>query len=155
MAAQTLRIAVPFLTARPDSIVGGLPKTTVHRQPRPSSSRVYWMSRYSIDRPVAFRRRSGPQSLVALRSRAKLAVMVAMGSKSREVIYGGRIIGARICAEGAQEAAQKAVREADRAAAELWSIQMEALWRAGAALANDRAMPQWRLWLATRQMPSL
>jgi len=63
---------------------------------------------------------------VALRSRAKLAVMVAMGSKSREVIYGGRIIGARIRVEGAQEAAQKAVREADRAAAELWSIQMEA-----------------------------
>jgi hypothetical protein len=52
--------------------------------------------------------------------------MAAMGSKSREVIYGGRIIGARIRAEGAQEAAQKAVREADRAAAELWSIQMEA-----------------------------
>jgi hypothetical protein len=84
------------------------------------------MSRYSIDRPVAFRRHSGPQILVALRSRAKLAVIVAMGSKSREVIYGGRIIGARIRAEGAQEAAQKAVREADRAAAELWSIQMEA-----------------------------
>jgi hypothetical protein len=52
--------------------------------------------------------------------------MAAMGSKSREVIYGGRIIGARIRAEGAQEAAQKAVREADRAAAELSSIQMEA-----------------------------
>jgi hypothetical protein len=33
---------------------------------------------------------------VALRSRAKLAVTVAMGSKSREVIYGGRIIGATI-----------------------------------------------------------
>jgi hypothetical protein len=52
--------------------------------------------------------------------------MAAMGSRSREVIYGGRIIGARIRAEGAREAAQKAVREADRAAAELWSIQMEA-----------------------------
>jgi hypothetical protein len=48
-----------------------------------------------------------------------------MSTKSREVIYGGRIIGARIRAEGAREAAQKAVREADRAAAELWSIQME------------------------------
>jgi hypothetical protein len=48
--------------------------------------------------------------------------MAAMGSKSREVIYGGRIIGARIRAEGAQETAKKA----DRAAAELWSIQMEA-----------------------------
>jgi hypothetical protein len=63
---------------------------------------------------------------VALRSRAKVAVMAAMGSKSREVIYGGRIIGAKIRAEGAREAAQKAVREADRASAELWSIQMEA-----------------------------
>jgi hypothetical protein len=52
--------------------------------------------------------------------------MAVMGSKSREVIYGGRIIGAKIRAEGAREAAQKAVREADRAAAELWSIQMEA-----------------------------
>jgi hypothetical protein len=50
----------------------------------------------------------------------------AMSTKSRQVIYGNRIIGARIRAEGAREAAQKAVREADRAAAELWSIQMEA-----------------------------
>jgi hypothetical protein len=63
---------------------------------------------------------------VALRDAAKLAVMAAMSTKSREVIYGGRIIGAKIRAEGAREVAQKAVREADRAAAELWSIQMEA-----------------------------
>jgi hypothetical protein len=63
---------------------------------------------------------------VALLGAAKVAVMAPMGSKSREVIYGGRIIGARIRAEGAREAAQKAVRGADRAAAELWSIQMEA-----------------------------
>jgi hypothetical protein len=49
-----------------------------------------------------------------------------MSTKSREVIYGGRIIGAKIRAQGARDAAQKAVREADRAAAELWSIQMEA-----------------------------
>jgi hypothetical protein len=49
-----------------------------------------------------------------------------MSTKSREVIYGGRIIGAKIRAEDAREAAQKAIREADRAAAELWSIQMEA-----------------------------
>ena len=45
--------------------------------------------------------------------------MAAMGSRSREVIYGGRIIGAKIRADDAREAAQKAVREADRAAAEL------------------------------------
>jgi hypothetical protein len=49
-----------------------------------------------------------------------------MSTKSREVIYGGQIIGAKIRADGARQAAQKAVREADRAAAELWSIQMEA-----------------------------
>ena len=48
-----------------------------------------------------------------------------MSTKSREVIYGGRIMGAQIRAEGAREAAQKAIREADRALAEAWSIRME------------------------------
>jgi hypothetical protein len=50
--------------------------------------------------------------------------MPFMSTKSRQVIYGGRIIGAKIRAEGAWEEA-KAIRAADRAAAELWSIQME------------------------------
>jgi hypothetical protein len=45
-----------------------------------------------------------------------------MSTKTNEVIYGGRIIGARIRAHGARQAASKAVR----AGAELWSIQMEA-----------------------------
>jgi hypothetical protein len=127
MASQTLIIAARLLTARPDLIFGGLPKTTVHCQPpRPSSSRVYCTSRYSIDRPVALRRRSQPLILVALLAAAKPAVIGSMSTKSREVIYGGRIIGAKIRADGAREAAHKAVREADRAAAELWSIQMEA-----------------------------
>jgi hypothetical protein len=49
-----------------------------------------------------------------------------MSTKSRQVIYGGRIIGAKIRAGDAREVAEKAIREADRAAAELWSIQMEA-----------------------------
>ncbi len=49
-----------------------------------------------------------------------------MSTKSRRVIYGGRIIGAKIRAQGTREAAQKAAREADRAEAEAWSIQMEA-----------------------------
>src|SRR5712671_733654 len=48
-----------------------------------------------------------------------------MNTKSREVIWGGRIMGARIRAEGAREDAKKAIREADRAEAEAWSIQME------------------------------
>jgi hypothetical protein len=123
MVAQTVIIAARLLTAWPDLIFGGLPKTTVHCQPpRPSSSRVYCTSRYSIDRPVALRRRSQPLILVALLAAAKPAVI----GSSREVIYGGRIIGAKIRADGAREAAKKAVRMADRAAAELWSIQMEA-----------------------------
>ena len=49
----------------------------------------------------------------------------AMNTKSRQVIYGGRIIGAKIRAERAREAARQAVRDADRAEAEAWSIQME------------------------------
>jgi hypothetical protein len=49
-----------------------------------------------------------------------------MGTKSREVIFGSRVRGARIRALGAREDAIKAVRAADRAEAEAWSIQMEA-----------------------------
>jgi hypothetical protein len=46
-----------------------------------------------------------------------------MSTKSREVIYGSQIRGAKIRAEGARAA--EAIREADRAEAEAWSIQME------------------------------
>jgi hypothetical protein len=48
-----------------------------------------------------------------------------MSTKSRQTIYGSRIRGARIRAENARLAAAKAVREADRAEAEAWSIRME------------------------------
>lgn len=48
-----------------------------------------------------------------------------MSTKSREVIWGGQIMGARMRARGAREAAQRAAREADRAEAEAWSVQME------------------------------
>jgi len=48
-----------------------------------------------------------------------------MSTKSREVLFGSRIRGAQIRAEGAREDALKAIRAADRAAAEAWSIRME------------------------------
>jgi hypothetical protein len=48
-----------------------------------------------------------------------------MSTKSREVIWGSRISGAKIRAEGAREEAIKAVRAADRAEAEAWSVRME------------------------------
>jgi hypothetical protein len=48
-----------------------------------------------------------------------------MSTKSREVIFGSRIRGAKIRAEGAREDAVKSVRAADRAEAEAWSIRME------------------------------
>ena len=48
-----------------------------------------------------------------------------ISTKSRENIYGSRIRGAKIRAEGAREEAVKAVRAADRAEAEAWSIRME------------------------------
>jgi hypothetical protein len=41
--------------------------------------------------------------------------MAAMGSKSREVIWGGTIMGAEIHARHAREEGEKAAREADRA----------------------------------------
>jgi hypothetical protein len=48
-----------------------------------------------------------------------------MSTKSRAVIFGSRIRGAKIRAEGAREEAVKAVRQDDRAEADEWSIRME------------------------------
>jgi len=48
-----------------------------------------------------------------------------MSTKKREVVWGGRIMGAEIRAHGAREVAQRAVRDADRAEAEAWSLRME------------------------------
>jgi hypothetical protein len=47
-----------------------------------------------------------------------------MSTKSRQTIYGGSIIGAKIRAESTRKRAAEAAREADRAEA-AWSIQME------------------------------
>src|SRR3954453_4753149 len=49
-----------------------------------------------------------------------------MSTTSRQSIYGGPIMGAKIRADGARKRAAEAVREADRAEAEAWSLQMEA-----------------------------
>src|SRR5436190_21715445 len=49
-----------------------------------------------------------------------------MSTKSRQTIYGGPIMGAKIRAEGARKRAVEAAREADRAEAEAWSLQTEA-----------------------------
>ena len=78
-----------------------------------------------MSEPVGSRGRSGHLILVALPALARVAVMPAMSTKSRELIFGSRIRGAKIRAEGAREEAIKAVREADRAGAEAWSIRME------------------------------
>jgi hypothetical protein len=48
-----------------------------------------------------------------------------MSTKSRELIWGGQILGADIRAKNARKAAQKAAREADRAEAHAWSLRME------------------------------
>jgi hypothetical protein len=48
-----------------------------------------------------------------------------MSTKWREVIWGDQILGAKMRAKGALETAKKAAREADRAEAEAWSLQME------------------------------
>jgi hypothetical protein len=48
-----------------------------------------------------------------------------MGTKSREVIWGSQIRGAKMSAENARQRATEAVREADRAEAHAWSVRME------------------------------
>jgi hypothetical protein len=47
------------------------------------------------------------------------------GSKSRELIFGGALIGADIRARAAREQVRAAIRAADRAEAKAWSIRME------------------------------
>ena len=48
-----------------------------------------------------------------------------MSTRSRQSIYGGPIRGANIRARNARDAAVQALREADRAEAQAWSIRME------------------------------
>ena len=48
-----------------------------------------------------------------------------MSTKSREVIWGSQIMGAKMRAQAARDEATKAVRAADRAEAEAWSVRME------------------------------
>src|ERR1700726_552537 len=71
---------------------------------------------------------------------AKCAVVAPMSTKSRQVIFGFQVAGAKIRAQGARERARKAVREGG-------------LWWTCAAVTDDRAMPQWRRRLAPGQMP--
>jgi hypothetical protein len=49
----------------------------------------------------------------------------AMGTKSREVIWGGQVRAAKMNAESARQRAIEAAREADRAEAHAWSLRME------------------------------
>jgi hypothetical protein len=53
----------------------------------------------------------GPQRLVALHAAARPAVFAGMSTKSRQTIYGGRIMGAKIRAESARKRAAEAARE--------------------------------------------
>ena len=48
-----------------------------------------------------------------------------MSTKTREVIWGGRIMSAKMRAETARQEARKAARAADQAEAEAWSVRME------------------------------
>src|SRR5258705_6962367 len=48
-----------------------------------------------------------------------------MSTKKREVIWGGRIMGADMRAQTARQNAKKAARAADRADAEAWSVRRE------------------------------
>jgi hypothetical protein len=48
-----------------------------------------------------------------------------MSPKTREVIWGGRIMSADMRAQTARQEAKKAARAADRAEAEAWSVRME------------------------------
>jgi hypothetical protein len=77
-----------------------------------------------------------------------------MGTKSREVIYGGRVRAAKMNADRARKLAVEAAREADRAEAHAFPAY-GGLWRTSSALANHRAMSQRGLRLARGEVPQM
>jgi hypothetical protein len=77
-----------------------------------------------------------------------------MSSKSREVIWGGRIMGADVHAKAAREIAQKAIRKADRAEADAWSVRMVG-YGGPAQPSPTIAQCQWQTVLARGRMQSL
>ena len=78
-----------------------------------------------------------------------------MGTKSREVIWGGQVMGAKIRAESAPKRAKEAAREADRAEAHAWSLRMEGFGGPAQPIPNHRPMSQWWLRLVRGQVPPL
>ena len=96
---------------------------------------------------------SNPSSIAGRRK--SRSIFTTMSTKSRQTIYGGSIIGAKIRAEAPREAAQKAIREADRAEAEAWSIQMEGYGGPAQPLPHHRTMPQRWVWMARSRMHAL
>jgi hypothetical protein len=70
-----------------------------------------------------------------------------MSTKTREVIWGSRIMGAKMRAETARQEAREAARAADRAEAEAVGSHGR-LWWAGAAEPNHRSTPERWLRLA-------
>ena len=81
--------------------------------------------------------------------------MPSMSTKSREVIWGGRIMGAEIRAQAAREDAQRAVREADRRDSRGVVRPNGGLRRTRSAVSYDRAVPQRRVGLARGGVQSL
>ena len=78
-----------------------------------------------------------------------------MSTKTREVIWGSRIMGAKMRAETARKEARKAARAADRAEAEAMVGPHGGLWRPSPAIANHRPVPERRLRLAGNRMLSM
>jgi hypothetical protein len=77
-----------------------------------------------------------------------------MSTKSRQVIWGGRIIGADIRARSAREAAQRAAQKPIGPRLKPGHPH-GGLGRARPAIPYDRPMPQWRTGLARGGMQSL
>jgi hypothetical protein len=72
-----------------------------------------------------------------------------MSTKTREVIWGGRIMGAKMRAETARK---EVARAADRAEAEAWSIRMEGYGGPAQPSPDDTSMPERRIRLARNRM---
>jgi hypothetical protein len=78
-----------------------------------------------------------------------------MGTKSREVVWGSQVRGAKMTAEHARQRAREAAREADRAEAYAWSVRMEGFGGPAQPSPTIAQCAQRRLRLVRGQVPPL
>ena len=96
---------------------------------------------------------SNPSSIAGRRK--SRSIFTTMSTKSRQTIYGGSIIGAKIRAEAPVKPHRRPYVRPTARRPEAWSIQMEGYGGPAQPLPHHRTMPQRWVWMARSRMHAL